>query len=152
MIWDPQARPTQGSLENLKGLANVSVARGLRSLEFLEAPEGRPGQSLRWRVAGGLIESHIAPAFANSFGPAFWEMPCIQVGACIQVYDRSRRQPRARCHHQRHEKLRRSTHLLCIRPSWLLLKQQHPLSGNPTAADRTAQASRTRSWIPPGSD
>lgn len=55
----------------------MSAARGLRSLEFHEAPEVRPGQSLRWRLAGGLIESHIAPAFANSLGPAFWEMPCI---------------------------------------------------------------------------
>lgn len=54
-------------------------------------------RSLCWRMAGGLIESHIAPAFANSFGPAFWEMPCM---LCTLGFDMSRRQPRDTCHHR----------------------------------------------------
>jgi hypothetical protein len=55
------------------------LPRGLHGLGFHEAPEFRlwAVHSLCWRMAGGLIESHIAPAFANGFGPAFWEMPCM---------------------------------------------------------------------------
>lgn len=57
---------------------------------------------------------------------------------------------------QRHEKLHifmlRSTYPPCICRSSLLLKRQHQVSDNPTAAERTVKAPWACDSIPPGSN
>lgn len=138
--------PGTGEFENLKGLANVSAARGLRSLEP-GIPRSARGPT--WPVSSlaagrGLIESHIAPAFANSLGPAFWEMPCICAPGYMTEAGASRGPDVT---------IGRTRKASWLHPSTVHLFQQHQVARQRDSCrpDRRGVVG-ARSWIPPASN